>query len=175
MIKKSLLVACVGVFALGACSEDTKQNLGLKTVAPDEFSVVTRAPLSVPPDYSLRPPRPGATRPMEQTTADTARQTVFGVSDVNQQGIARIEGDAQNTGFLDKIGATNANPNIRDVVDQERLQGVEDNRSTAQKLLMMDGDPEDQGTPIDPKEELDRLQQEGVVTIKKRNEDIEAP
>ena len=41
--------------------------------APDEFAVVRRAPLIVPPDFDLRPPDPGAPRPNIGTTADQAR------------------------------------------------------------------------------------------------------
>ena len=48
--------------------EDLKSTFGLNKRAPDEFAVPTRAPLSLPPDYSLRPPEPGAPRP-NQTTA----------------------------------------------------------------------------------------------------------
>jgi hypothetical protein len=33
---------------------------GSRRSGPDEFGVVTRAPLSQPPDYALRPPRTGA-------------------------------------------------------------------------------------------------------------------
>ena len=34
---------------------------------PDEFAVESRAPLTVPPDFDLRPPEPGAPRPQEKT------------------------------------------------------------------------------------------------------------
>lgn len=163
---------CLGI---AACGEGTKEKLGLTTVAPDEFSVVTRAPLSVPPDYTLRPPAPGKQRPMEISTQDDARQTVFGVKDVDQSGIAKSK-TTISEGFLDKVGATQSDPNIRAVLDQETTQGVEDSRPTAEKLMFWkSGDAEDQGTPIDPKEELERLKDEGITTIKKRNEDIEAP
>ncbi len=79
-MKKIILLMCMGI-GLGACSQEAKEDLGLAKVAPDEFSVITRAPLSVPPDYTLRPPRPGTSRPMEISTRADARQTVFGVND----------------------------------------------------------------------------------------------
>ena len=169
-MKKILLM--VGLcFGIAACSEETKQDLGLKNVAPDEFSVITRAPLSVPPDYALRPPRPGSSRPMEISTKDQARQTVFGVKDVTRSGSVKTdESDAK--GFLDKVGATKADSNIRDIVDAE---DPVDNRTTAERLLFLKGDKDGDGDPIDPEEEFERLKKEGVVTIKKRNEDIEAP
>lgn len=163
------------LIVLAACGQETKESLGLATVAPDEFAVVTRAPLSVPPDYTLRPPSPGKQRPMEISTQDTARQTVFGVKDVSQSGVAKSTAD-DASGFLGKVGATNTDPNIRDVVDQESVAGAEDSRPTAEKLMFWKSEnAKNQGTPLDPKEELQRLESEGVTTIRKRNEEIEAP
>lgn len=46
--------------------------------SPDEFAVVRRAPLIVPPDYDLRPPDPGAPRPNIGTTSDQARVAMTG-------------------------------------------------------------------------------------------------
>ena len=173
-MNKFILLGCAATL-LAACSQNTKESLGLANTAPDEFSVVTRAPLSVPPDYTLRPPSPGSQRPMEISTQDEARQTVFGVKDVNRRGVASSN-EGANDGFLSKVGAGQADPNIRAVVDQESVAGAEDDRSTAEKMMFWsDKDPKDQGTPIDPKEEMKRLEAEGVTTVKKRNEDIEAP
>lgn len=169
-MKKLLLISCA-VMGLSACSDEAKQDLGLINVAPDEFSVVTRAPLSVPPDYTLRPPRPGAARPMEISTQDQARQTIFGVSDISDSGTIKTDTESAG-GFLDKVGANNANPNIRDVLDTETPT---DNRTTAERLLFLKSKTEAEGNPIDPNEEFERLKEEGVVTIKKRNEDIPAP
>src|SRR3954463_12091150 len=63
--------------AVAGCSS-TKEMLGLTKRSPDEFQVVSRAPLSMPPDYSLRPPTPGAARPQEGTTTQQAQQIVTG-------------------------------------------------------------------------------------------------
>ncbi len=41
--------------------------------SPDEFAVESRAPLTIPPDFALRPPQPGAPRPQEITAADRTR------------------------------------------------------------------------------------------------------
>ena len=55
--KKVALVALI--ISVGGC-EGVREAAGIAKKAPDEFAVVTRAPLSMPPDYGLRPPRPGA-------------------------------------------------------------------------------------------------------------------
>src|SRR5690606_39495270 len=49
----------LSAFALTGC-EGTKQALGIGNKSgPDEFTVITKAPLIIPPDFSLRPPAPG--------------------------------------------------------------------------------------------------------------------
>jgi hypothetical protein len=68
-----------GLLQLGGCSRGTVQDaLGMSKRAPDEFAVVRRAPLIVPPDYDLRPPDPGAPRPNIGTTSDQARVALTG-------------------------------------------------------------------------------------------------
>src|SRR5665213_82016 len=71
-----VLLTLVAATPLGGC-DSINRALGREKVVPDEFAVVSRAPLAIPPDYSLRPPRIGALRPQEAAPVDQARQTVF--------------------------------------------------------------------------------------------------
>ena len=58
-----LIAALVSLpLLVGGCS-NIRETLGLSKQSPDEFKVVSRAPLSMPPDYNLKPPTPGAPRP----------------------------------------------------------------------------------------------------------------
>ena len=68
------LVPGVALLALGACTGTVQENLGLGKRSPDEFQVVRRAPLTLPPDYSLRPPEPGAAPSSTQDTSAQARE-----------------------------------------------------------------------------------------------------
>src|SRR3954462_853626 len=62
---------------LGGCSGDAlSRTFGLTRDSPDEYTVTTRAPLSMPPQYNLRPPEPGAPRPQEQTERQQAEQAL---------------------------------------------------------------------------------------------------
>jgi len=62
----SFVTALFALLLLSGCSGDElSRSFGLTRDVPDEFSVTTRAPLSMPPDFALRPPRPGANRPQE--------------------------------------------------------------------------------------------------------------
>ncbi|MFM8991813.1 MAG: DUF3035 domain-containing protein, partial [Alphaproteobacteria bacterium] len=62
---------------LGGCTE-TRRAVGWEKAPPDEFKILTRAPLAMPPDYGLRPPTPGAPRPQEGSTTDQARTAITG-------------------------------------------------------------------------------------------------
>ena len=50
-----LLTVAALTLAVSACG-GFREQLGLEKQSPDEFRVVSRAPLTLPPDYSLRPP-----------------------------------------------------------------------------------------------------------------------
>ena len=60
------------VMGLGACSW-----MDSKSMSPDEFEVVGRRPLVVPPDNNMRPPRPGAPRPQSIDPAQRALDALF--------------------------------------------------------------------------------------------------
>lgn len=77
------LLIVAGV-ALSGC-QSTKNALGLNKVVPDEFRVVTKAPLVVPPDYALRPPAPGEPRPQELQPESAARQALLGQRDATNR------------------------------------------------------------------------------------------
>jgi hypothetical protein len=72
-----LLLLAPALLVLAGCGDEIRKSLGLGKNAPDEFQVVRRAPLSLPPDFSLRPPQPGAVRPQEGSTTEQARRAVL--------------------------------------------------------------------------------------------------
>jgi hypothetical protein len=77
MSARRIVLAAALPLALAAC-EGVKQELGLTKQPPDEFAVVaSKAPLVVPPDFTLRPPRPGAPRPQELQPAEAAKNALM--------------------------------------------------------------------------------------------------
>lgn len=71
IFKVALLIAAAAV--LGGCSS-LREAAGNGKDAPDEFAVVTKAPLVIPPDFNLKPPAPGMepTNQIEPTQAAQA-------------------------------------------------------------------------------------------------------
>jgi len=71
-----LSVTGAGTILLISGCTDVRRAVGLERTSPDEFAVETRAPLTIPPEYDLRPPQPGAPRPQEGNAAERARRIV---------------------------------------------------------------------------------------------------
>ena len=120
---RSLALQLLGLLALAAslplqgCAntgDDLSRTFGLTRDAPDEFTVTTRAPLSMPPDYSLRPPQPGASRPQELSSRQAAEgalapQTILqgtaGPSSAGQQALVSQAGPAAPSDIRSKLDA----------------------------------------------------------------------
>ena len=62
--------AFASALALAGCSHNKLAPGVFAHNSPDEFAVGRQAPLVIPPDFALAPPRPGAPRPQE---ADSPR------------------------------------------------------------------------------------------------------
>lgn len=106
-----LTVVAASTLALGACSS-VRQTIGLSKVTPDEFLTVSTAPLSVPPEYGLRPPAPGQPRPQELAPESAARQILLG----QRQAVTRSPGEQI---LVAQAGGDRADPLARYVVDDE--------------------------------------------------------
>ncbi|MEM5516574.1 DUF3035 domain-containing protein [Henriciella sp. AS95] len=100
---------------------------------PDEFRVVTKAPLSVPPEYSLRPPAAGKTIPAEADATRAPVATAFGTS--MGQDASPVE-----RALVTAAGANAVNPMIRSVIDYEEAGIVRKTRDSADTILTNNGD-----------------------------------
>jgi len=124
---RTVSLAVFAVMGLSACSS-TRTALGLEKVTPDEFRVVTKAPLVVPPDFSLRPPAPGEPRPQELQPESSARAALIGQRDA----ITRSRGESL---LVQAAGADRADPLARYVVDDEFGDLAYKDQSFADKIL----------------------------------------
>jgi len=118
----SLCVVCLaGASLLSGCS-DFKQLVGLDQPMPDEFAVESRAPLTIPPDFDLRPPHPGAPRPQEKSADQQAQQVMeqAGPGEPGKQASdLRLRGSA---GGLPDIGApAGQTPDPNSIVGSQSL------------------------------------------------------
>jgi hypothetical protein len=157
-----VLLTLVAATSLGGC-DSIYRALGREKVVPDEFAVVSRAPLAIPPDYSLRPPRFGAQRPQEEAPVDQARQTVFRVgqdakSDLPPAADNRSAGEGE---LLKEAGAAGAPKDIRQLVETDATSTGDMSDGFIDKLAFWRKDDPKLGptdSVIDPVAEAQRLQ-----------------
>lgn len=159
----ALLSGCGGV----------KKELGLGRSNPDEFAVVSQAPLSLPPDYELRPPQPGAARPQDVTPAGQAEQSLFngtdnspssgkgdyfpGVTPAPRTGVSQSTlSEGGEDALLGMAGANKAPADIRRLVNRESTATAEEEKSLRDSIVFW-RDPPPAGTVVDANEEQKRL------------------
>jgi hypothetical protein len=154
------LALIAALLALTACGGTVQESLGLGKRSPDEFQVVRRAPLVLPPDYNLRPPEPGATGPASRDVASQAEEILTGQPRVATE-------TTQSQGELTLLAQTNveATPGIRQVItsEDEELLSLDDSRflfilNFQRRAMTPDG------PVIDPVAETQRLQQAAAGT-----------
>lgn len=157
---KTAGLALIALSLLAGCTS-VKKELGVGRNSPDEFMVVKRAPLTLPPDYTLRPPAEGNLAPAA-TSAGLAKSTLMGVP------AATPEKGSAETSLLRKMGTETADPEIRAKVERDNGYLALKNKSLGDKLIFWEDEPvPEENIPasvVDPKAEADRLkknQEEG--------------
>lgn len=148
----SVLIAAVAV-GLTGCGDDISRSFGITRDTPDEFTVTTRAPLSIPPDFALRPPRPGAPRPQEQDAPDAAEATL-----VPQAALEGTEpGAAPSLGQQALVAQAGpaAPANIRQKIEHDSALD-QPSQSLTDRLMFWKPAPLP-GVVVDPTKESDRL------------------
>ena len=155
----SVRLAVLGCLVLlTGCGDSMSRTFGLTKDAPDEFTVVTRAPLSMPPNFDLRPPQPGAPRPQEQTASQNAEAALD-----PQAALAEPHAATSSPGqdaLLQAAGPAPA-PNIRAQVDHEAATDTRD-EGFADRLMFWKPPPP-KGTVVDAQAEADRLKQNAAL------------
>ncbi|WP_286192337.1 DUF3035 domain-containing protein [Roseomonas genomospecies 6] len=155
-----LLGLALVALALTGCT-DVRRSIGLDRTSPDEFTVVSRAPLTMPPSLARLPePRPGAARPQDSTSAAVAAASVFGGSSRATAAAGRTAGGtAGESALIAQAGAKGGiEPGIRNKVDQETTQLVVADKGWIDSLLFW----QTQEQPyeiVDPKKENQRLRE----------------
>jgi Protein of unknown function (DUF3035) len=146
--------------ALGGC-EAARETFGFNKQAPDEFSVVTRAPLVIPPDFGLRPPQPGAPRPQEKPVVDQARETVMGKAAAGPQFAGTGANQTLSEGeraLLSQADAANVDPSIRRTIDRESTLLAEADVDFVDRLMFWQK-TEPPGIVVDPTKESQRIRE----------------
>jgi len=158
MKSKAFAVCGVAIAAVGlaGCSS-LGQSSGFARTTPDEFNVVTKPPLVVPPEYALRPPATGAVLPAElQNQGNPGRTILFG-QDLGQ---SASQGERS---LVTAAGAAAADPTVRTQVDFENAQIMRKPNSIVSQIFdfvpLSNTSTDADGNPLDAEAEAARLRQ----------------
>ncbi len=149
------------LIVLGGC--DTFSSVfGLARTAPDEFAVVTQAPLVIPPEYKLRPPAPGTLRPQQLTPQADAQRALF------ERTLAEGTKSSIEQQVLTKAQVERANPEIKQVVARETTAVVPKDEGLVDQLMFWKSStPEKpQEVVVDPGQESKRLTEAQLIGAK---------
>ena len=115
------IILAVIAFGMAACS-DFQRAIGSKKSSPDEFEVVVRPPLSLPPGFAKTP---DAIREEEETAAQDA---------LSLAGKSLGSGNADATGYDALFDFDSIPENIREKVDEETY-GIQFERRVPTQIL----------------------------------------
>ena len=169
------LIVTVLMIGLMAC-EGLKERVGLTKNAPDEFTVITKAPLIIPPNFSLRPPRPGAKQLNVIQPSKRARKVLLKSRSKKQivkgqlhnldrdthsaDGLRRKPSKAEGAELqlLQNAGAIGVNSSIRQIVNQETSILAKSNSEIADRLIFWQ-EKEPEGATVNAEKESKRLRE----------------
>ena len=153
----ALALGLVGVLA--GCDEP-RRLLSAKT-PPDEFAVYARPPLSMPPEFSLRPPTPGSPPPQAIDSRARAQQSMLGApirQGAGQSGGGFDDASPGLRAILEAAGAVDIDPDIRAQVNRESFVLADESRTFADALIFW-REPPDYESVVDPAKESRRIRE----------------
>jgi hypothetical protein len=157
--------------ALTACDgASVSETLGMQVAAPDEFTVVSRPPLSIPPEFNLRPPRPG--EPPRGVPADeSARGLLIGQEPKIKESFESLAEPTTPTAvtpvltqeapsggaaaLLKRAGADNAQEDIRAKLGGDVLAPADTSKATSLLEKLSGADKKE--PVVDAKKEAERI------------------
>ena len=156
------LCALLAAVAFLSGCEETKRALGQTKEGPDEFAVYQRAPLSLPPEYGLKPPNPGAERPQAVNPRDRAVQALGGTGRAPGRQVGSTDDTSRlspgERSVLQLTGATNADPSIRLQVEKETRIMATESKTFTDKIAFWQN-KQQFGTTVDPAKEAKRIRE----------------
>jgi hypothetical protein len=139
---------------LGGC-DHARTALGYDRKNPDAYKVVDRAPLCMPPDFALRPPKPGAPRPQEKSAQELAQEALLEEASEKEKGpipISSMTSEGEKH-LLSQVGESDHT--VRHTLEEEHTRSKGRKLpSLAKKLGLKELDDD---SVIDPVEESKKL------------------
>ena len=152
----SRLLALGGLSFLLVGCESIREAAGITKEPPDEFAVVTKAPLVIPPDFNLKPPKPGAAPTNQVSPTASAQEALYGDDPaVIAAGMTGNYSQEEKI-VLAKSGGVSADRTIRQQIEADAKKMEATDESFTDKVLFR-GPGTDEGNAVDADAEAQRI------------------
>jgi hypothetical protein len=154
----ALRVTLLGGAALALIGcQSIREAAGVVKTPPDEFAVVTKAPLVIPPDYNLRPPKPGAPPTNQSSPTDSAEAALTGDDPATVAASLPSTYSPGEKMLLADTGAATADHGVRtQIAADAKAMSTASNSFTDTLLFRSPPDP-NAGHPLDADAEHNKL------------------
>lgn len=144
-MRKIIVPVLVGLaLTTGGC-DPTREALGLKRTQSNEFAVADRQPLSVPPQYDLRPPLPNAPAAATVDPSEKAKEALLGDQ------AAHGKNSAAEENLLAQAASQRNDPTIRSKLAQDAVSSRDSEKAPGEALAFWKDQKEmKSGDVIDP-------------------------
>jgi hypothetical protein len=151
---QAAVIAGLAVGLIGC--QSIREAAGIAKEPPDEFAVVTKAPLIMPPDYNLKPPKPGAAPVNQMSPTETAAASLYGEDPATLASQMTGNYSQEEKLILANTGGAVADHSIRQQLAADTMSMELANDDLTNKLLFNTKDL-NAGNPLDADSEKARL------------------
>jgi hypothetical protein len=141
--------------SLGACDSIRDASGGGKD-SPDEFAVVTKAPLVIPPDFNLHPPAPGTAPANQIEPTQAAQAALFNADPATVAASLPATMSEGERYLLANAGVQNADPAIRQQIASD-VSGMRGSDDSFTNTMLFGDSPATGAKPVDADAEARRL------------------
>ena len=128
---KNILGLLCLTLTVSACGGGLSDAFAYKKNPPDEFAILKKQPLIIPPDYSLKPPNETGSKIARASTRVEAEQILTGREvDINE-----IASDGERE-ILDRVGSNPSQNNVRAKIQNDGNNVISKDKAVTEKLIL---------------------------------------
>ena len=128
---KNILGFLCMTLTVSACGGGLSDAFAYKKNPPDEFAILKKQPLIIPPDYSLKPPNEAGSKIARTSTRVEAEQILTG----REVDISEIASDGEKE-VLDRIGSDPSQNNVRSKIRNDGNTVIVKEQAVTENLIL---------------------------------------
>ncbi|HAK98768.1 MAG TPA: hypothetical protein DCP14_05410 [Rhodobiaceae bacterium] len=128
---KNILGLLCLTLTVSACGSGLSDAFSYKKNPPDEFAILKKQPLIIPPDYSLKPPNQAGSKIARASTRVEAEQILTG----REVDISEISSDGEKE-ILDRVGSNPSQNNVRSKIQSDGNTVISKDKTITENLIL---------------------------------------